>query len=157
MPLGTDTRANNQRVNPSRCEHSRDTHQGFLFEVPTQMCWAGTVFHLFASTTRDSASTRPNPYKWLTGKKKVSQRFTGFLRKKKYIFQFCKERISSANTKELCAGFFFRESLSIDVLFDPFPFVSRFSISFWFQGFSFFSTCNKLYLHSISTSDKSCC
>lgn len=45
-----------------------EPHLGLLSVTATHVCWEGTAVHFFASRTRASASTKPNPYRWLTGK-----------------------------------------------------------------------------------------
>lgn len=58
---------------PEQSPQTCDTHLGTLSRLPTQTCWGGTVFHFLASTTIASASTRPKPYRWLTGKREDSE------------------------------------------------------------------------------------
>lgn len=45
-----------------------EPHLGLLSTVATHMCWEGTAVHFLASRTKASASTKPNPYRWLTEK-----------------------------------------------------------------------------------------
>lgn len=35
-------------------------------DILVHVCWGGTLCHFLASTTMASASTNPNPYRWLT-------------------------------------------------------------------------------------------